>query len=154
MNTNKIAWHICTWLNYSDGLQYLEMACFFSSSSLAIWHGDSWLSFFPLILLLFNYSCPHLPPTILPHPTHPHLKNSVLSPSPCWLCSWVLHTCSLMTLPLLSPVVPLPPPLWLLSVLYFNVSGYILLAYLFCWLDSTYRWDHIVLIFHCLAYFT
>ena len=27
-------------------------------------------------------------------------------------------------------------------VLYFNVSGYNLLACLFCWLGSTYRWDH------------
>ena len=42
-------------------------------------------------------------------------------------------------------------------VLYFNVSGvsgYILLAYLFCWLSSTYRWDHMVFVYHCLAYFT
>ena len=30
-------------------------------------------------------------------------------------------------------------------VLYFNVSGCILLACLFCWLGSTYRWDHMVL---------
>ena len=36
---------------------------------------------------------------------------------------------------------------------HFNFSGCILLACLFWWLDSTYRWDHMVLAFHCLAYF-
>ena len=39
-------------------------------------------------------------------------------------------------------------------VLYFSVSGSILLACLFCWLGSTYRWDHMVFVFHSLAYFT
>ena len=39
-------------------------------------------------------------------------------------------------------------------VLYFNVSHYILLPYFFCWLGSTYRWDHMIFFFHCLAYFT
>ena len=38
------------------------------------------------------------------------------------------------------------------SVLYFNVSGYILLACLFCWLGSTYMWDHMVFLFHHLAF--
>ena len=39
-------------------------------------------------------------------------------------------------------------------VLYFNVFHYILLTCLFWWLDSTYRWDHMLFIFHRLAYFT
>ena len=39
-------------------------------------------------------------------------------------------------------------------VLYFNVSSYILPACLFCWLGSTYRWDHMVFVPHRLAYFT
>ena len=42
---------------------------------------------------------------------------------------------TLIVLPLFSPITPLPLHLWLLSVCYFN--GYILLAYLFCWLGST-----------------
>ena len=48
------------------------------------------------------------------------------------------------------------PPSWLevQFVLKFNVSGYILLAYWFCWLGPTYRWDHMVFVFYCLAYFT
>ena len=39
-------------------------------------------------------------------------------------------------------------------VLYFKVSGCILLACLFCWLGSTYGWDQMVFVFHHLAYFT
>ena len=75
----------------------------------------------------------------LPHPTP--------NPTPLWLCPRVLYTCSFTTLPLFSPIIPLPPPHQLLSVLYFNVSGYILLA---CLLlisgerqipyDLTYKW--------------
>ena len=38
-------------------------------------------------------------------------------------------------------------------VLHFNVSASIFLACLFSWLDSTHRWDHMVFVFHCLAYF-
>ena len=39
-------------------------------------------------------------------------------------------------------------------VLYFKVSGCILFACLFCWLDSIYSWDHTVFFSHCLAFFT
>ena len=57
------------------------------------------------------------------------------------------------------PHYPLLSPFPLFSgyshiVLYFNISGCILLACLFCWLGSTYRWDHKVFLFHCLACFT
>ena len=48
----------------------------------------------------------------LPHPPPP----PTLNPIPLWLCPWVLYTFSLVTLPLFSPVVLLPPPLWPLSV--------------------------------------
>ena len=55
-------------------------------------------------------------------------------------------------------IPPLPPsPLssgHCQFVLYFHISGSILLACLFCWLGFTYRWDHMVFAFHCLAYFT
>ena len=37
------------------------------------------------------------------------------------------------------PIVLVPSPLWLLFFLYFNVSGYILLACLFCSLGLIYR---------------
>ena len=64
-----------------------------------------------LFLLLFNYSCSHFPPITLPYPTHSHIPHAILPH--LWLCPWVLYACSLMTLPLLCPVMP---PLWLLSV--------------------------------------
>ena len=58
-----------------------------------------------------------------------------------------------------SPIIPshLPSGYFVLYsfvsghiFLYFNVCGYILLACLFCWLGSTYRWDHMVFVFHRL----
>ena len=58
--------------------------------------------------------------------------------------------------------LPSPPPIvpshlssgYCQIILYFNVSDYILLACLSCWLGSTYRWDHMVFVFHHLAFFT
>ena len=58
---------------------------------------------------------------------------------PLWLCPCVLYTCSLMTLPLLSLSSLFSGNCQF--VLYFSVSGCILLACLFCWLGSMYRWD-------------
>ena len=110
-----------------------------------------WIAYVPLskinrpyflkyFLLLFKYSC-HFSPTT------PHLPSVILPPF------GFVHVPLYMFLDDPSPFsrYPLPSPLWLLSVLYFNVSGYILLPCLFCWLGSTYRWDHMVFVFHCLA---
>ena len=79
-----------------------------SSKTLALAHRC------PLFLLLFNYSCPHFPPLLfsaLPTLTS-HIQSSPLR---C-RCPWVFYTCSLMTFPLPSPVTPLLPPLWSLSI--------------------------------------
>ena len=58
-----------------------------------------------------------LPPFSYHHFSPPHpLPPPTLHPSPLWLCPWVLYTCSLMNLSLLSPVNPLPSPLRLLSL--------------------------------------
>ena len=59
------------------------------------------------------------------------------------------------TLLLLSTIIPLP----LLSghcrsVPCFHACDSILLISLFCSLDSSSRWDHMVFVFHQLAYFT
>ena len=70
-------------------------------------------------------------PLPLPHPTPPPTLNY----PPHWLYPCVLYTCSLMTLLLFCSLIPC----YCQFVLYFNVSGYILLACLFCWLGSTYR---------------
>ena len=48
----------------------------------------------------------------LPYPRQP----PTLNPTPPWLCPWVPHSCSFTSLSLLSHVISLSPPLWLLSV--------------------------------------
>ena len=74
---------------------------------------------------LFFYCCSSTVVSIFPPPLSPTLNPSLL-----WLCPWVLYTCSLMTLPFLSPSIPSPlPPGYCQFVLYFNVSGYILLSF-------------------------
>ena len=85
------------------------------------------------VVLIF----PHYSP--LPYPPPPPTFSPPPTPGPGCPCPWVLYTCSL-TLPLLSPRIPSPLPSGhCYFVLYFHVSGSILLTFLFCWLDSTYR---------------
>ena len=105
-----------------------------------------WL-FIVVQVYLSPFSCHHFPP---PHPPPPPTLNS----TSLWLCPWVLYTCSLMTLPPLSPIIPFPSPLWLLSICSLFQCLWMYFACLFCWLHSTYRSDHIVFVFHHLAYFT
>ena len=102
----------------------------------------------------FFYRCSSTVVSIFPSPSYPTPLTPTSYPhlTTFWLFPCVLYTYSLMNLPLISPVIPLPPPL--LFGLYFNVSSCILLAYLFCWLGSTYKWDHMVFVFPLLAYFT
>ena len=103
-------------------------------------------------LLLFKYSCLHFHPTMPPTPP-------VSSSHPRTYPLGVVHV-SFIHVPWWS--FPYFPPLSLSPipsdycqfVLNFNASSYILLACLFCWLGFTYTWDHMVFVFHCLAYFT
>ena len=113
-------------------------------------------SFMFFFLILF-YHCssilvfiflPPLSPTP-PHPTsHPQLYTF------CLCHGYVIHVswCSFLIFPPLS--LSRFPSTYCQLVLYFNVSGSILLACLFCWLGFTYRWDHMVFVFHCLAHYT
>ena len=110
------------------------------------------LYFFSLFKLLFTYSCLHFSPTTPPTQSvpPPTLDPTLLCLYPC-----VLYTCSLTALTPSPPIIPS----YLTSdhcqsVLNFNVSGYILLACLFCCLSSSYRWDCMVFVFHHMAYFT
>ena len=102
-----------------------------------------YLNFFIVVQVqLFPFSCHHFPRH------HPH-PLPTLNLSPLWLCPWVLYTCSLMTLSFFPAVIPFHFSSGDCQfVLYVNVSGSILLAYLFCWLGSTYRWDRMVFVFH------
>ena len=66
----------------------------------------------------------HIP---LPHPPPTHLNPTLL-----WLCPWALYRCSLTTLPLLSLIIPLSQPLWLLSVCSLFPCLWFYFACLFC----------------------
>ena len=91
-----------------------------------------------------------LPP---PQPSLPPTLNPMPLPRP-WLCPCVLYRCSWKPF-YLCPCIPSHLPSgYCQFVPNFNISGYILLTCLFCWLGSTYRWDHVVFVFHCLAYLT
>ena len=104
------------------------------------------LSIIKIFLLLFNYSCLRFPPINLPLPYTTPNSHIQSSPSPC-LCPWVVYKFLDLIIPLLSPVILFPPPLWLLSILYVHVFVSVLLTCLFCWLGSTYRWDHMIFVF-------
>ena len=115
------------------------------------------------------YLCLHLGQNYLivlqvqlsPFPTTPATKpcTVLLHASPTWscllwFCPCVLYTCFLMTLPWFSSTIPLPLPLWLLSVLSLFQCLWLHFACLIaCWLGSTDMWHHMVFVFHCLAYF-
>ena len=82
-------------------------------------------------LLFFKYSCLHFHPTSASHPTCPHLPPSN---TPLWLCPCVLYTCSLIALPLYSPIIPPPSPFWVLSVcsfIHFSYSQFLLSEFAF-----------------------
>ena len=69
-------------------------------------------------LLLFFYYCSSTVVSIFTPPLLPASPIPTSDPQTycLWLCPCVLYTCSLMDLPLFSSIIPLPPPLWLLSV--------------------------------------
>ena len=111
-----------------------------------------------LQVISFLYCCsiilvPIFPPLLSPALPTPHPPT--FNPSLQVVCPRVLYACSLTILLLLSPIIPFPQPSgYCQFVLYFHVSGSILLAFFFCWLGSTFRWDHMVFVFHCVTYFT
>ena len=105
--------------------------------------------FYFICLLLFKYSCLNFPPTIppaLPIPTsYPRSYPALtLSMSPL---SMFLDDPSPF-----SPLSLLTSPLVTVSLFFISMS--LVISCLFCWLGFTYRWDHMVLVFHRLAYFT
>ena len=108
--------------------------------------------FFFLLFLFILLQLSHFPPFVLLHPAH--LRSHSPSPHHC-PGPWVIHTCSLT-----SPF-PFFPPLpssalpsgHCQSAPCFYASGSILLIS-FCSLGSSYMVDHMVFVFHHLAYFT
>ena len=118
---------------------------------------DSFIFFLNLFLFFFLYFILSLllfkkviciPPMFSSITSSPHLPLLVLPPFGLSMGSLYM----LLNNPSPSfPHYPLPlSPLVTVFVLYFHVCGYILLAGMFCWLGSTYRWDHTVFVFHSL----
>ena len=104
-----------------------------------------------IILFFFKYSCLHFLP---PHPATPSLPPT-LEPTPFGFGHVSFICVPWWSFPYFRPLSLSPLPFgYCHFVLYFNVSGYILLGCLFSWLSSTNRWDHMVFFFHCLARFT
>ena len=105
------------------------------------------LYFIKIFLLFFSYSCPYFTPTALPCPIQSLLPKTI--PTPLSLSMGPLY----MFLNLTLPVSPFPSG-YCQSGPCFHACGFISLLSLFCLLDSSYRWDHMVSVFHCLAYLT
>ena len=109
-----------------------------------------WRYIFFNILFLSYYSCPHFPswpllPSLPPTPTvNPHTLVPVHGSC--------IHVLWLIPLPSLNQS---PPHLLQLSVCSMVLCLWFYFAHsLFCTLDFTYKWDHVVSVFHWLAYFT
>ena len=71
-----------------------------------------------LVFYFFFYCCSSTVVSIFTPPQSPTPSISASHPWTylLWLCPCVLYTCSLVDFPLFSPIIPLPPPLWLLSI--------------------------------------
>ena len=107
--------------------------------------------YFIVVQLQLSPFHPHYSPLpyLLPAPT----LNSLASPR-CH-CPWVLYTCSLVTLPLLCPVIPLSVPLWLLSICSLFPCLWLYFAHLFVLMIRFHLSVRLYgIVFHHLAYFT
>ena len=85
------------------------------------------------------------------HPAHLHFYSQ--SPPHC---PRVHHVCSVTDLfPFFQSVAIIPLSSYSCqSMAWFHSSGSVLLISLFCSLDSSYKWDHMIFVFHQLTYFT
>ena len=108
----------------------------------------------------YTVLCVHHPKLgLLPSPFIPHFILFCFLPPPFPLVITILLSVSMrFYFFCFNPFTfftqfPNPPPLWQLSIcsLYLWVCFYFLS--LFCLLDSIYKWNHMVLVFHWLAYF-
>ena len=93
---------------------------------IAIQLGNNFSFFLFFLLFPFFKNCcviivvPNFPP-LSPPPYPSPLPTFNLPPTPC-LCPWVLHACSLMTLPLLSHYPLSPSPLVTVSLFFVSMS--------------------------------
>ena len=97
--------------------------------------------------IVYSITESHFPPFTPLHPAHPQFRSQ----SP-----WALRVCSLTNPFTFFQSVPTPllPSDSCQSIPCIHASVSILFVSLFCSLDSTYNWDHIVFVFLWLAFFT
>ena len=92
---------------------------------------------------------------LFPHCPYPAPTTPSVSPPPLSVPMSPLFMFLCLPFPFFAPLSRSPIPSGHCQfVLYFQVSVSILFICLFCWLGSTCRWDHVVFVFHRLAYFT
>ena len=93
-----------------------------------------WVVFFSFS---FFYCCSCTVVSIFPSLLSPAPPTPTSHPQsyPLWLCPWVLYTCSLMTLSLLSPVTPFPSPLVTVSLFFISMS-LVIFYFLVCFVDQ------------------
>ena len=94
---------------------------------------------------IYSPLCPLLPPP----PPLPLVITTLLS-----MWDIYIYTFFLLNSFAYFTQLPTPPFHWQMSVFYIYESVSILLVCLFCSLDSIYEWNHMVLVFLWLAYFT
>ena len=106
--------------------------------------------FFKILYYLCYYNCPNFPHV----PLHPgHLPTSTVNPHTIvHVHGSFTHVLCLVPSPP-STIIPLLLPLWSLSVCSLFQCGSILFISLFCSSDTSYRWGHMVFVFHQLALF-
>ena len=115
------------------------------------WFNFSFFNFLKLFIVVQVQMSP-FPPHHSPHPSYPYFPPLILTPFGFVYVYFIHVPDNPSPFP---PIIPSHLPSgYCQFVLNFNVSGYVLLACLSCWLSSTYRWDHMVFVFHHLAYFT
>ena len=125
---------VFSFMHKRKDMQNFECFCLCGRRGCLLWRGKqkSECTFFSLglllltpLLLLFNYSCPNssCPCSSLPPPP---AVSTLLS-----ITMGPLYLFLDLTLPLLSPVIPLLPPLWSLSVCSLFPSLWFYFAHLF-----------------------
>ena len=105
-----------------------------------------------IFLLLFNYSCPYFLSYYFPRATLPisYIQSSI---APLSLSLGLLHMFFDNRSHSLCCYLPSPSPVITICLFFISMS-LVLFSSFVClvWLSSTYRWDHMIFVFHHLAY--
>ena len=114
--------------------------------------------YIPVLLFFFrdfSYCCSSTVVSVFPPPLPPPHTHHHLSPSTSFgfVHGSFIHV-PWWPFPLFPPLSLSLHPLVTVSLFFISMSLVLFCTYLFCLLGSTYRWGHVVFVFHHLAYFT